>query len=132
MHPRIASLSSYLFYDGEIQSGITIEDRKFSDFNFPWPSKEFPVLFDNSLRNEELATSGNTYINIGEVIYVLRFINLLIDKGATVKNIGIITTYEGQREFLTKDILSELRDGIEKESIEVANVDSFQGREKRI
>ena len=80
---------------------------------------------------EELSSSGTSYLNRGEASAVERVCTTLLKAGVNAGQIGVITPYQGQRAHLVLHMArtGPLRQALYKE-IEVASVDSFQGREK--
>ena len=80
---------------------------------------------------EELSSSGTSYLNRGEASGVERVCTTLLKAGVNAGQIGVITPYQGQRAHLVLHMArtGPLRQALYKE-IEVASVDSFQGREK--
>jgi AAA domain len=80
---------------------------------------------------EEISASGTSYLNRTEASYVEKIVTHLLRMGVTPSQIGVITPYDGQRKYVSDymrragALASTLY-----ESIEVASVDAFQGREK--
>ena len=104
--------------------------------------KDFPKQAFTSLKFElipscylNIHTSimciGTSFLNRTEAKSVETFCTSLLRNGVTPNQIGVITPYEGQRAFL---VLYMQRNGPMRSElyrdIEVASVDSFQGREK--
>jgi regulator of nonsense transcripts 1 len=81
--------------------------------------------------NEELSSSGTSYINSHEAEMILQMLKHLLDQNIKLSSIGIITPYKGQRiflqNFLCKSLDLKLTD---MTSLEINSIDSFQGREK--
>lgn len=123
MHPSISAFPSFAFYEERLENGITKEDRKDYDSEFLWPAP-VPIFFYHIEANEEHSSSGKSYVNREEAKSILKIVGQL-GKNA---EIGIITFYDAQR----KTISNYMRDLEEKgfRNIEIASVDSFQGREK--
>eukprot|EP01065_Artemidia_motanka_P045112 TRINITY_DN6551_c2_g2_i1.p1 TRINITY_DN6551_c2_g2~~TRINITY_DN6551_c2_g2_i1.p1 ORF type:complete len:1081 (+),score=373.19 TRINITY_DN6551_c2_g2_i1:88-3243(+) len=130
MHPCLSEFPSNTFYEGTLQNGVTQTDR-IKDIAFPWPDAMRPMFFYNSIGQEEISSSGTSYLNRTEAAMVEKVVTCLLKANVTPDKLGVITPYEGQRSYLTNymqrngplaaDAYSE---------IEVASVDSFQGREK--
>ena len=128
MHPCISSFPSNMFYNGVLENGVTAIDRTPSKEMFPWLDEDNPTMFwDCSSGMEEISSSGTSFLNRGEAAYVERAVTYLINKGASPSEIGVITPYDGQRQYCQDHIR---RAGGKYEEIEVASVDAFQGREK--
>ncbi|KAL0233554.1 hypothetical protein PCE1_002069 [Barthelona sp. PCE] len=131
MHPRLSEFPSRVFYEGTLQNGVSFEDRT-NQLTWNWPVADCPMVFHVSTGIEELSASGTSYINRTEADIVLKAITSFIQSGTHPSEVGVITPYEGQRAYLTNllnrqsivttDIIRDL---------EVASVDSFQGREKK-
>ena len=130
MHPALSEWPSNTFYDGYLQNGVTAlqrEDRS----AFPWPDPALPTFFYASMGQEEISSSGTSYLNRTEAANVEKVISTLLKGGILPEQIGVITPYEGQRSHIVQHVS---RAGSMKrslyEELEVASVDSFQGREK--
>ena len=123
MHPFLMKFPSKTFYNNQISSGINNSDREDDRIINFWPNFEKPSIFVNVSSNKEyLSERGTSYINEPEALLVKEFIDYFIKKKIKNKNIGVITPYIGQRNYLI--------DIIDNPSIEIQTVDAFQGREK--
>ncbi|ETO03094.1 hypothetical protein RFI_34319 [Reticulomyxa filosa] len=131
MHPCLSVFSSNSFYEGSLQNGVTKEDRTCEALKEFWPNPEMPMFFYCSVGREEFASSGTSYLNRVEAQNVEKMVTKVLKAGLKPSQIGIITPYEGQRQYIVNYML---RNGTLKSSmyemIEVASVDAFQGREK--
>ncbi|MES1919775.1 Regulator of nonsense transcripts 1-like protein [Bonamia ostreae] len=132
MHPALSEFPSNTFYEGSLQNGVSTEDRKQkTNSNFDWPDPETPTFFYASVGQEEFSASGTSYLNRMEAVNVEKIATKLIKAGVSSEEIGVITPYEGQRQYIVSNML---RTGsLNKtwyDEIEVASVDAFQGREK--
>ncbi|KAM7257647.1 hypothetical protein ACFE04_013388 [Oxalis oulophora] len=80
---------------------------------------------------EEISASGTSYLNRTEAANVEKIVTSFLRSGVVPSQIGVITPYEGQRAYIVNYMSrnGSLRQQLYKE-IEVASVDSFQGREK--
>lgn len=132
MHPCLSEFPSNMFYDGSLQNGITNEDRKILNSNFPWPIRDLPMMFWAIYGREEISVSGTSYLNRVEAMNVERIITRLFKDGIKPSQIGVITPYEGQRNYILQymQLNSTLNDKDLYSEIEVVSVDAFQGREK--
>jgi regulator of nonsense transcripts 1 len=130
MHPELSVFSSNTFYEGELQNGISAIDRE-SKADFRWPNPNKPILFWHVRGYEEISASGTSYLNRTEAEKINIIIKEMIEGGISTNQIAIITPYKGQRGFLTQyfNKVGSLKHSIYK-SIEIASIDSFQGREK--
>ena len=138
MHPALSEFPSNTFYEGTLQNGLTVADRTpppsrgSSAVTFPWPQPSHPLIFYNCPGGrEEISSSGTSFINRAEAHLCEKIVTQFLKAGTTPAQIGIITPYEGQRAYIVNAML---RSGPLKQQayadIEVASVDSFQGREK--
>jgi regulator of nonsense transcripts 1 len=133
MHPALSAFPSNTFYDGSLQNGVTAAERTIPNLDFPWPQVDKPMFFYCSLGQEEISSSGTSYLNRTEASMVEKIATKFIKAGIKPEQIGIITPYEGQRAYLVQymQYSGSLHQKIYQE-IEVASVDAFQGREKDI
>jgi regulator of nonsense transcripts 1 len=132
MHPALSQFPSNTFYEGTLQNGVTASDRALDELtDFPWPSASAPMLFYNSCGAEEISGSGTSYLNRTESAVCEKIVTSLLRSGVRPDQIGVITPYEGQRVYLCTHMqrAGALSTRLYQE-IEVASVDSFQGREK--
>jgi len=153
MHPALSAFSSNIFYEGllnidssigfyiqskfiylslgSLQNGVTASERTIKNLDFPWIQFDKPMLFHCSLGQEEISSSGTSYLNRTEANMVEKTATRLLKSGIKPEQIGIITPYEGQRAFIVQHMQysGSLNEKLYQE-IEVASVDAFQGREK--
>ena len=120
MHPAIASFPSFTFYNDLLKNGVDNMQRTDYGSNFRWPGSA-PLFFYHIDAQEEHSSTGKSYVNQSEALAVVEIVKRL---GARA-DIGIITFYDAQRVVITKYANSESIN-----NIEIASVDSFQGREK--
>ena len=131
MHPCLSEFPSNTFYEGTLQNGVTVAERMQPNVGFPWPITAKPLMFYVSTGSEELSGSGTSYLNRTEASNCEKIVTHFLRAGLTPDQIGVITPYEGQRAYLVNYMQRNgaLRAQLYKE-VEVASVDSFQGREK--
>jgi regulator of nonsense transcripts 1 len=131
MHPALAEFPSQTFYEGSLQNGVTVADRRVDNFDFPWPRRDMPMFFYHSGGNEEISGSGTSYLNRAEAMNVERIVTHFIKSGLLGSQIGVITPYEGQRAHIQSVLQrhTTLHTNMYKD-VEIASVDAFQGREK--
>lgn len=131
MHPSLSEFPSNLFYDGTLQNGVTIAERQQSGVDFPWPVPDKPMFFYSTMGQEEIASSGTSYLNRTEAANVEKIATRFLRAGVKPEQIGVITPYEGQRAYIVQymQFSGSLHANLYME-IEVASVDAFQGREK--
>ncbi|KAG6507486.1 hypothetical protein ZIOFF_032834 [Zingiber officinale] len=131
MHPCLSEFPSNSFYEGTLQNGVTINERQSTGIDFPWPVPNRPMFFYVQMGQEEISASGTSYLNRTEAANVEKIVTTFLRSGVIPSQIGVITPYEGQRAYIVNYMSRNgaLRQQLYKE-IEVASVDSFQGREK--
>ncbi|CAF1360836.1 unnamed protein product [Rotaria magnacalcarata] len=131
MHPALSAFPSNIFYEGSLQNGVTSAERTIKGLDFPWIQPDKPMFFHCSLGQEEISSSGTSYLNRTEASMVEKTATRLLKAGIKPEQIGIITPYEGQRAFIVQHMQysGSLNEKLYQE-IEVASVDAFQGREK--
>ena len=96
-----------------------------------WPNLSRPMFFLVSTGNEEMASTGTSFLNRTEAASVEKIVTMYLRQGITSDQIGVITPYEGQRAYLVAHMQRNGALGAQfYKDIEVASVDSFQGREK--
>ena len=128
MHPVLSEFPSNMFYEGHLQNGVSRVQRQ-AVADFPWPNLDAPMLFYNVNGQEEMSGSGLSYLNRTEASIVDKIVTRLLKSGVTGDQIGIITPYEGQRHYLVTHMNASISRNV-LDLIEIASVDSFQGREK--
>ncbi|XP_026193702.1 RNA helicase aquarius [Cyclospora cayetanensis] len=101
-----------------------------SSLSYPVRRSSGQTLWDvcGRVAKEELSSTGTSYLNRGEASVVERLVLALLRSGVTPEQIGVITPYLGQRNFL-RTLLQ--RNPMPAE-VEISSVDAFQGREKDI
>lgn len=131
MHPCLSEFPSQSFYDGSLQNGVTLNERLYAGIDFPWPRPDMPMFFLNSTGGEEISASGTSYLNRTEATNIEKLVTYFLKSGVKPYQVGVITPYEGQRAYICA-VLQRQTSFSHKayEEIEVASVDSFQGREK--
>lgn len=63
MHPCLSEFPSNMFYEGSLQNGVTAAARIQSKVDFPWPAAENPMMFYSNMGQEEISSSGTSYLN---------------------------------------------------------------------
>lgn len=132
MHPSLSEFSSNMFYEGSLHNGVSADQRSGADGGFPWPIKGSPLMFWASFGTEELSSSGVSYLNRTEAMNCFKVVTEMFSNGVKPEQIGIVTPYQGQREFISTYMLLNSTAEVAKklENVEVVSVDAFQGREK--
>ncbi|KAL9655597.1 hypothetical protein ABK040_002261 [Willaertia magna] len=130
MHPCLSEFPSNTFYEGTLQNGIKKEDRLIH-LDFPWPISDAPMFFYSSIGHEEYSASGTSFLNRTEAEIVEKIVTKMLKAGVKPQQLGVVTPYEGQRAFCVSHMQrAGTADPELYKEIEVASVDSFQGREK--
>ena len=127
MAPEIGNLVSEVFYEGKLENGA----RPPRD-GFGWMPK--PVTwFTTSYRNDRRESRrGQSFANTAEAEVVVELLDKLAAKpppGSAPISVGVITGYSAQVEELTRRVNPRDRSKWRRLDIDVATVDSFQGRE---
>ncbi|KAH3839137.1 regulator of nonsense transcripts 1-like [Dreissena polymorpha] len=131
MHPALSAFPSNIFYEGSLQNGVTPAERIRNNLDIPWPQPDKPMFFYTSSGQEEISSSGTSYLNRTETASVEKIATRFLRSGVKPEQIGIITPYEGQRAYIVQYM--QYSGSLNKKlymEIEVASVDAFQGREK--
>lgn len=131
MHPCLSEFPSNMFYEGALQNGVTQLDRERPNVDFPWPAVDQPMMFWSNLGQEEISSSGTSYLNRSEAANCEKAVTRFFKAGISPSQIGIITPYEGQRTYISQ--FMQQSGSMNKElykAVEVESVDAFQGREK--
>ncbi|GAA6060133.1 hypothetical protein JCM10212_001430 [Sporobolomyces blumeae] len=131
MHPCLSEFPSNMFYEGTLQNGVTAPERLRKNVDFPWPQPTTPMYFHQNLGQEEISSSGTSFLNRTEASNVEKIVTRFFKSGVLPSQIGVITPYEGQRSYVVSymQLNGALKKDLYKE-VEVASVDAFQGREK--
>ena len=127
MHPKILEFPNKLFYNNKIKSVINENEMSKEEIinNMPFLNKKIPLLFYHFNSNEEI-TPNRSYKNESEAEIIFQIISKLIKLKVEIKNIGIITPYNGQKALIRRffESFDDLKD------IQIESVDGFQGQEK--
>jgi regulator of nonsense transcripts 1 len=63
MHPCLSEFPSNMFYEGTLQNGVTAPERIKKNIDFPWPQPVTPMYFHCNLGQEEISSSGTSFLN---------------------------------------------------------------------
>lgn len=130
MHPELSVFSSDTFYDGSLQNGVSTLQRPPSATAFPWPQTT-PLFLWQVAGEEELGSSGTSYLNRHEAVVVEKLIAEFLNAGVEIGRVAVITSYKGQRAFLRMHMLRSKALAAEAvTALEINSIDGFQGREK--
>ena len=122
MHPAIGRLVSEVFYEGKIKQGT--EDSCRVD---GWMRKPVTWLSTSGMRSHTEVRSGQSFANPAEARLILQNLEDLERRGKSL-TVGVISGYSAQ----VRQLLNTIRPNgtrWRRLKIEIATVDSFQGRE---
>ena len=128
MHPAIGGLVSTVFYDGILKNGVPKSRRR----TFDWMPAPVTWVSTSSLPNRSETRSDESFANTAEadiVLALLERIELRCRERRRRPSVGVITGYSAQVERLTAHIDLADSDRWRNIQVEIATVDSFQGRE---
>ena len=131
MHPAISVFPSFEFYgDGQggrlLFDGVKHDARSRADVSFPWPNAQHPTYFVQTKGPDRQPLGSTSHCNDNEAKAAVRIVCRLLEASAKPADIGVITPYAAQTALILR-LLSEFPDA---SGVEVANVDTYQGRDK--
>ena len=100
MHPCLSEFPSNMFYEGSLQNGVTAPQRLRKNVDFPWPVPDTPMFFYQNLGQEEISSSGTSFLNRTEASNVEKIVTKFFKSGVLPAQIGVVTPYEGQRSYI--------------------------------
>jgi len=128
MHPAIGNLISQAFYDGQLEQGRPVDD--FLDYN--WMGRPVKWLSTANLTDRGERRQGQSFANSVETSRIRRWLEGF-ETECRQRNlhpgVGIISGYQAQVSTITREIDPSHQARWQNLQIEVATVDSFQGRE---
>lgn len=128
MHPAIGNLISQAFYDGNLEQGRAAAD--FPDYN--WVRRPVRWLSTAGLPDKAENRRGPSFANFAETAQIARWLQHF-ESECRQRNlhptIGVISGYQAQVSELIRSIDPDNPARWRNLDIEVATVDSFQGRE---
>ncbi|KAJ1939028.1 hypothetical protein FBU59_004256, partial [Linderina macrospora] len=83
-HPRIGSLCNQLFYNSQLQHGITSSDRA------PLLGGISPLVFLDTVGQEKQQGKSQSFFNKGEIDVAVRIVRRMIANGVKPESIGVI------------------------------------------
>ena len=129
MQPGIGSLVSEVFYDSMLENGEGMRSRSSA---FDWMPAPVTWVSTTSISNRAENRSGQSFANSVEARTVLQMLEKIDERWTDRRRrltVGVITGYSAQVERLITLINPADRSRWRNLEIEVATVDSFQGRE---
>lgn len=133
MSPGIGNLIGDVFYDGELESGTTLEGRDHG-LNL-WKGKSVVWLSTSKRANRSEKKVKNTYINKCEVDIIFDTLKKIDEdciRNNIDKEVGIIAGYQAQKSMIRKQYESQYKSMFKRIKVEINTVDAFQGRETDI
>ena len=129
MVPAIGNLISAVFYDGQLENGTETRSRRSA---FDWMPAPVTWLSTSRLTNRSEIRVVPSYANVAEAEEVLQLLEKVEEKCRGRRSrptVAVISGYSAQVEALTTRIDPDNYERWRSIQIEVATVDSFQGRE---
>jgi regulator of nonsense transcripts 1 len=78
MHPILSEFPSNTFYSGNLQNGVSAEERIHYSVNFNWPNPNKPMFFYHIAGTEEFSASGTSYLNRKEAEFIEKSVTALL------------------------------------------------------
>ena len=129
MYPAIGSLISSVFYDGKLENSERTRSRRFA---FDWVPAPVTWISTSSSTNRAENRVGESFANPTETDLVLELLEKMEAKCGERRqrpSVAVISGYSAQVELLSTRIDPEDNQRWRNIKIEIATVDSFQGRE---
>lgn len=129
MHSAIGNLVSKVFYDGNLENG---ESKRSRPYAYEWMPAPVTWLSTSHIPKRAETRVGESYANPTEADIVLKLLDEMEEKCRERRrrpSVGVICGYSAQVELLTTRINPEDSGRWRNLQIEIATVDSFQGRE---
>ncbi|MFP3041061.1 AAA domain-containing protein [Treponema primitia] len=123
MHPDISTFVSEAFYNNELKSGVTVDERLIPNELFNGKA----LAYINITKNKGMEHGGISKSRPEEAKAIANDVKKVITK-CPDKTIGIISFYSAQKERILEEISKELN-AEQMVKIECGTVDAFQGKE---
>ena len=128
MHPAIGNLISAVFYDGRIEQGTTTDNHR----DYAWTPRPVTWLSTSTAPDRAETRRGQSFANWSEANLILRKLQELEEicrQNQWQPTVGVISGYFAQVEQLRREIDPDNAGRWRQLQLEIATVDSFQGRE---
>lgn len=99
-HPALVEIASEMCYNGNLLAALPIKER---DSLSQWkylPQTGFPLIWHCTYGKEKREQDGTSYYNSNEIKHVIFYIDRLLEVGVKPKEIGVISPYKYQVNFL--------------------------------
>ena len=129
MYPAIGNLISSVFYDGGLKNGHQTLSRRFL---FDWMPAPVTWISTSMTPNRAENRVGESFANPAEAYVILELLAKMEEKSRERRmrpSVAVISGYAAQVELLTTQIDIEDHERWRNIQLEIATVDSFQGRE---
>ncbi|XP_040555328.1 protein ZGRF1 isoform X3 [Gallus gallus] len=124
-HPAISAIANELFYEGNLIDGVSEKERS--------PLLDWlPTLCFYSVNGLEQIERDNSFYNMAEVHFTVKFIQALTASGIDGSAVGVITFYKSQMYKIQNLLRSIHSEAFPVKAVQVSTVDAFQGAEKEI
>ena len=128
MHPAIGNLISQVFYDGKLEPGLSADHFQ----NYSWGNRQVSWLSTSTLPNRNESPRDPSFENRAEADQIFQWLHDF-ENQCRQRNlrpaVGIISGYQAQVERINRLVDPANTDRWQNIQVEVATVDSFQGRE---
>ena len=128
MHPAIGNLISHVFYDGKLEQGLSADHFQ----EYSWVNRQVSWLSTSALPNRNESPRNPSFENHAEADLIVQWLQNF-ENQCRQRNlrpaVGIISGYQAQVERITRLVDPANTDRWQSIQVEVATVDSFQGRE---
>ena len=129
MYPAIGNLISSVFYNGRLENGDRTRSRQFL---FDWMPAPVTWISTSMTPNRIENRVGESFANSVEADVILDLLAKMEEKSREKRrrpSVAVISGYSAQVELLATRIDTEDKERWHNIQIEIATVDSFQGRE---
>lgn len=125
MHPAIASISSHLFYNGQILNGVTADERP---IRLSFPNPEYPMMFINTEGVEKDSTNEREATAVCDLLHKLYQTMSVYMKGDEMRarSIAIIAPYASQCECIISKLKGSQLPADFVDNILISTIDDFQ------